>query len=106
MFLLLTKELKERAPYVKALTGLLIFSCIFWPHNMPSRYSAPPESDRDIFQVSESGLLGVQHYSDALGVVKRLKDLQECCEEVVKELIRGHRNGRMFMTREDAMPNP
>ena len=96
------KELQERARYVKPLLGLLIFGCIFWPHNMPSRYPAPLESDRDVFQVDQFGSLGVQHYSDALGVVKRLKELQECCEEVVKDLIHGQRNGRLFMTREDA----
>ena len=99
------KELRERTRYMKSLMGLLIFGCIFWPHHMPARYPAPPESDRDVFQVRQFGSLGVQHYSDALGVVKRLKDLQECCEEVVKGLIHGQRNGHMFMTREDATPN-
>ena len=98
------KELRERTRYVKPFLGLLIFGCIFWPHNMPARYPAPPESDLDVFQVHQFGSLGVQHYSDALGVVKRLKDLQQCCEEVVKDLIRGQRNGRLFMTREDATP--
>ncbi len=95
------KVLKERTRYVKALLGLLIFGCIFWPHNMPARYPAPPEADEDVFQVTRFGLMGVQHYSDSLGVVKCLKVLQECCEEVVKALIQGQRHGLLFMTKED-----
>ena len=96
------KVLKERTRYVKALLGLLIFGCIFWPHNMPARYPAPPEAEDDVFQVRRFGLMGVKHYSDSLGVVKRLKVLQECCEEVVKTLIQGQRQGLLFMTKEDA----
>ena len=99
------KELRERTRFLKPFLGLLIFACIFWPHNMPARYPAPPGSDLDVFQVRQFGSLGVQHYSDALGVVKRLKILQECCEEVVKDLIRGQRNGRLFMTRKDVRPD-
>lgn len=99
------KELRERVRYVKPLMGLLIFGCIFWPHNMPTRYPAPPGSDRNVFQVRQFGSLGVEHYSDALGVVKRLKVLRGCCAEVVRELIHGQRNGRLFMTQEDATPN-
>ena len=95
------KALKERTRYVKALLGLLIFGCIFWPHNMPARYPAPPEADHDVFQVSRFDLMGVQHYSDSLGVVKRLKVLQECCEEVVNALIHGQRHSLLFMTKDD-----
>ena len=96
-----SKSLKECAPYLKALIGLLIFGCIFWPHNMPARYPAPPGADYDIFQVSRFGLIGVQHYSDSLGVVKKLDALLDCCEEVVKTLIRCQRHGLMFMTKDD-----
>ena len=99
------KELKERARYVKALVGLLIFGCIFWPHNMPARYPAPPETNYDVFQVSRFALMGVQHYSDALGVVKRLKVLLECCDEVVKALNHGKRHGRLLVTRDDVVPH-
>ena len=97
----MNKALKEHTRYVKALLGLLIFGCIFWPHNMPARYPAPPETHHDVFQVSRFGLMGVQHYSDSLGVVKCLKVLQECCEEVVKILLHGQRHGVLFMTKED-----
>ena len=97
------KELKERTRYMKALLGLFILGCIFWPHNMTARYPAPPEAGYDVFEVGRFGLMGVQHYSDALGVVKRLKVLLECCEEVVNGLIHGQRHGPMFMTRDDVV---
>ena len=97
------KELKERTRHVKALLGLFIFGCIFWPHNMPARYPALPDANCDVVQVSRFGLMGVQHYSDTLGVVKRLKVLLKCCEEVVKDLIRGQQHGRLFMTRDDVV---
>ena len=82
-------EFEKRFPLLRPILGLFIFGCIFWPHNIPARYPAYPEADRDVFQVSQFGWIGVRHYSDDLGVVRRLKDLLGCCEGVVKGLIDG-----------------
>ena len=95
------KDFEARFPSLRALIGLLVFGCIFWPHNMPTRYPASPDADGDVFQVGQFGLMGVRHYSSDLGVVKRLKVLSECCEEVIEALIEGHSRGHLFMTRED-----
>ena len=97
----LNREFEVRFPSLRPLIGLLIFGCVFWPHYTPSRYPAPPEADRDVFQVSQFGSMGVCHYTDDLGVVKRLKTLLNCCEEVVNDLIKGYRRGHLFMTRSD-----
>ena len=99
------REFGLRFPSVHLLLGLFIFGCIFWPHNMPTRYPAHPEADSDVFRVSQFGMLGVRHYSADLGVVKRLKLLLECCKEVVEGLIDAHRRGRLFMTPADVMTN-
>lgn len=77
---------------LRALVGLIIFGCVFWPHNMASRYPAPPNTEPDIWSVQDSSMIGAEHYSPQLGVVKHLKILRECCEEVVNTLVDGHRN--------------
>ena len=97
----LNREFEVRFPSLRPLIGLFIFGCVFWPHYVPSRYPAPPGTDRNVFQVSQFGLMGVCHYTDDLGVVKRLKTLLNCCEEVVNDLIKGYRQGQLFMTRSD-----
>lgn len=97
----LNKEFEARFPSLRPLIGLFIFGCVFWPHYAPSRYPAPPEAESDVFQVAHFSSMGVSHYTDDLGVVKRLKTLLECCEEIVDDLIQGHRRGHWFMTKGD-----
>lgn len=92
------KEFERRFPFLRPLLGLFIFGCIFWPHNMPARYPAPSGTDPDVFQVGQFGSMGVCHYSTNLGVVKRLKVLLKCCEEVIEALMDAYRRGYLFMT--------
>ena len=99
------REFDVRFPSVRPLLGLFIFGCIFWPHNMPTRYPAHPEADSDVFRVGQFGMLGARHYSADLGVVKRLRLLLECCEEIVEGLIDAHRRGRLFITQTDVTTN-
>ena len=100
------QELQERIRVLKPTLGLIIVGSILWPHNMPSRYPAPPEADHDASQINQYGDLGVQHYSSNLGAIKHLDILMECCEEIVSGVIRGYREGRIFGTQEAANPTP
>ena len=77
----LTAQFKRFMQLQTALLGTLIIGSIVWPHEVGPRYPAPPDAPRKVSEAAERfhghRRVGIQHYTDQLGVVKHLKAIVE-----------------------------
>ena len=54
---------------------LVLLAALTFPHEASARYPAPMDTPTDAIEAASRGRLGVQHYTDTLGIVSRFHDL-------------------------------
>ena len=58
-----------------ALSTLYVLAALTFPHEASARYPAPINAPTDPIEAASRGRLGVQHYTEALGIVSRIHEL-------------------------------
>lgn len=81
----------------KAFTGLLIIGGLVWPHESYPRYPAHPDAAHMSFaEAAKRRQLGTEHYTDALGVIRYIRELAAHAEYVIELLEQSYVSGRLF----------
>ena len=76
-------------PHLWALLALYLLSALTFPHEASSRYPGPWNAPDDPLRASESGMLGVQHYNESLGIVTLLPKINTLTRFMLEAM--GHR---------------
>ena len=58
-----------------ALSTLYLLAALTFPHEASARYPAPMDAPTDATEAASRGRLGVQHYTETLGIVSRFHEL-------------------------------
>ena len=64
-------------PQICVLPSLYILAALTYPHEASSRYPAPYSAPTDPKEAAERRMLGTQHYTEDLGIVKLLSELND-----------------------------
>ena len=80
-----------------AFMGMLIVGGLVWPHESYPRYVAPPRKTPLTFeQVAKNRQLGVGDYSEAVGVIKYIRELSARAEKITTLLEDSYKAGYLF----------
>ena len=75
----LVAQFKRFMQLQTALLGILIIGAIVWPHEAYTRYPAPPGAPRNVQaaakRINRRRQMGIEHYTNELGVVKHFKKI-------------------------------
>ena len=58
-----------------ALSTLYLLAALTFAHEASARYPAPMDAPTDATEAARRGRLGVQHYTETLGIVSRFHEL-------------------------------
>lgn len=73
-------------PQFWTLPALYVLAALTFPHEASSRYPAPLGTTADAIEASKKGKMGIQHYTEALGIVSQLHQLHKLTELVLHNL--------------------
>ena len=81
----------------KASVTLLIVGSLVWPHESYPRYPASPDAaDKTFEEAARARQLGTQHYSDAVGAIRYVRELSARAEKAVSMLNERYQAGALF----------
>ena len=81
----------------KAFVRLLLVGGLVWPHESYPRYPASPDAAGKTFEeAAKERQLGAQHYSDAVGVIRYIRELSAQAEKAVNMLSERYQAGALF----------
>lgn len=78
----------------KAYMRLLLIGSLVWPHESYPRYVAPPGNDR--FEATPKQGLGTRHYTEAVGVIRHIKDITAEAQRMTTILEERYASGALF----------
>ena len=58
-----------------ALSTLYVLAALTFPHEASARYPTPMDAPTDAIEAASRGWLGIQHYTETLGIVSRFHEL-------------------------------
>ena len=69
-----------------ALSTLYVLAALTFPHEASARYPAPMDAPTDAIEAASRGRLGIQHYTETLGIVSRFHELSRLASLVLDNM--------------------